>query len=84
MTADIVSLKLFKAKRDAKTPLDPVVAWWKCRVGVCLTKCGVTQTAIDTLAMFNTELRRRREKPITEAEVMVCGEHTDHLTKSRW
>lgn len=84
MTADIVSLDLYRKKRDRSAPIDPVIAYWKCRVGVCIVKCGVTQTAIDVLAMFNAELKRRREKLIDVDDVMVCDAHKDKLVRSRW
>lgn len=85
MTAEIVSLKLYKARkaREDVGP-DPIIEWWKCRVGVCMVRVGVTQTGLDTLALFNAELRRRREKPIEKDEVMVCPDHTDKLNRSRW
>lgn len=82
--ADIVSLDRARRLRDKTTTIDPVIAWWKCRVGVCLTRCGVTQTAIEVLALFNAELKRRREKPIDADDVMLCDAHKDKLVKARW
>ncbi len=72
MTADIVSLDRFRRLKQAGRGIEPVIAQWRCRTSGCITLVGVTQTAFDTLAMFNVELKRRREKPITEHEVMFC------------
>lgn len=83
-TADIVSLERFRAKKARAPGPEPVIAWWKCRVGVCMVRCGVTQTAIDVLKMFNDELKRRRERPIEQDDVMVCDDHKDRLVKARW
>lgn len=86
MTADIVSLARYRRLRaiDDKNKPDQIVAHWKCRVGICLVKIGVTATAVETLEMFNRELARRREKAIKPDDVMVCPEHVSHLTRSRW
>jgi len=82
--ANITSLKLYRARKERGQLVDPVIAHWKCRVKICIAKVGVTQTAIDVLKLFNDELRRRREREIDVDDVMVCEQHTDRLTRSRW
>lgn len=79
--AAVVSLDLFRKRRDRGAVIDPVIAWWPCRIPGCRERCGVTQTAIDTLALFNAELvrrSRRAEQLIESDEVMLCGDHA-HL-----
>jgi hypothetical protein len=74
VTADIVSLDRERRKREARAGNlpDPIIAKWRCRTSGCITLVGVTQTALDAFTMFNAELKRRREKPMTEFEVMYC------------
>ena len=77
MTADMISLARARRIRDSAGVVEPEVQRWKCRETWCVTRVGVTQTAIDALAMFNTELARRRERPIREDEVMRCEMHRE-------
>lgn len=73
MIADVVSLDRARRLRGPASKLvDPVIAKWRCRTFACLVFVGVTQRAIETLALFNVELKRRREKPIEEHQVMYC------------
>lgn len=76
---DVISLDVARRKRRAKDLAswlpERVVAHWRCREFSCITRVGVTQTAIDTLAMFNAILAKRRERPISEDEVMWCDAH---------
>lgn len=72
MTADIVSLDRARRLRGAPGIVEPDVAHWKCRTATCMTKVGVGQTAIETLAMFNEVLKGRRERTIEAHEVMFC------------
>lgn len=84
MTADIVSLKLYRARREREQLVEPIIAYWPCRVKICITRVGVTQTGLDALAMFNAVLKRNGERLIDTDEVMVCSEHTNHLVRFRW
>ncbi len=69
MIADIVSLDRARRLRTDHSIVERDVTQWKCRT---MTRVGVTQTGVDTLAMFNAMLRVRRERPIQEHEVMIC------------
>lgn len=82
----VVSLDLFRARRERGRAVDEVIAWWPCRIPGCRERCGVTQTAIETLALFNAEIvrRSRRAEPTIESdEVMLCAEHAHLIDYSR-
>lgn len=81
--ADIVSLHRARNLRSSKTLVDPVVAWWKCRVGICRTMCGVTETAIFAFGVFNEELRRHRLTALDADEVMLCPEHAYKVDRDK-
>lgn len=82
--ANIVSLDLYRRRQASKTLIDPIVAYWKCRIFSCFAKVGVTETAIEVLAMFNAELRKRRDKPIAEHEVMFCEQCRKAREEEQW
>lgn len=84
--ADIISLKLYRAKREKQQLVDPVVVWWRCREFSCVAKVGITQTALDALAIFQAELGRRHDKPIREDEVGWCCEahRGENKQRSNW
>ena len=73
--AEIVSLARVRAQRAKTAVVEPIVAHWKCRVGICMEKIGVTQLAYDVLEIFNAELRRRRESPLDVDKIVFCDEH---------
>lgn len=75
MVAEIVNLAVWKRKHSSGAVVDPIVATWKCRELHCITRVGVTQTAIDTLAFFNAYLKANRLRAIAEHEVMCCAAH---------
>lgn len=50
---------------------DPDVEHWPCRGG-CGRMVGVTQVAVERLAMSNQLLATKRERPIAKHEVMWC------------
>jgi hypothetical protein len=88
--AAVISLDLRRRQRAGKSfAPDPVIAWWPCRILGCREQCGVTQTAIDTLALFNAEIARRAkrgESLIDTDEVMLCAEHApmvDYYRRNR-
>jgi hypothetical protein len=73
VTANIVSLDRARRLKSLGTNgPEPIIAKWRCRTSGCITLVGVGQTAFDALALFNAELRRRHDRPITEHEVMFC------------
>lgn len=73
--ADIVNLAVWKRRHAHGPAVDPVIAMWKCRAPLCITRIGVTKTAFETLAFFNEHIATYRGTPITEHEVMVCKQH---------
>jgi hypothetical protein len=78
VSTDIISLQLYRARKardNYTTPEQPIV-WWKCREFSCIAKVGITQTALDALAVFQAELARRRDRPLREDEIgWCCDDH---------
>jgi hypothetical protein len=82
----VVSLDLFRRRQQRGKVVDDVIAWWPCRIPGCRERCGVTQTAIETLQLFNAEIvrRSRRADPLIESdEVMLCTEHASLIDYNR-
>lgn len=73
--APIISLDIYRRRARAGGVVDPVIGHWKCRDSMCVTRVGITQTAVDALALFNAELHRHRQRAILEHEVMFCAPH---------
>lgn len=59
--------------RQVKALLDdPVVANWPCRTRGCAELVPAPRSAVDSLAVFNAQLERRRQPPIQTCEVLFC------------
>lgn len=56
-----------------------IVGAWRCRVPKCPERVGVTQDAMDALAMWNRERARRGEDPIATGDVMYCDGCVAHM-----
>ena len=56
-----------------------VIGMWRCRNSKCAMHVPVTQDAYDHLEVFNRELAKKGEKPISTGEVMYCERcETEH------
>jgi len=60
--------------RETALAFDPTpVEHWPCRSG-CGAMVPVPQAALDTLAIMNGALARRREPPLSKAKIALCDE----------
>jgi len=60
--------------RETARAFDPSpVEHWPCRCG-CGAMVPVPQAALDTLAIMNAALARRREAPLSKAKIALCDE----------
>lgn len=71
--ADIISLDRFRKLTYDRASVDPIIVWWKCRVWTCLTRVGVTPTAMFAFEIFCAELKRRGQQPLDPDDIMLCA-----------
>ncbi len=68
------------ADYDWKQP--ETIGAWKCRVPACGVLVGVTQDAMERVAMFNRELHRRGEAPLDINAIVYCDRCRDEFKRT--